>query len=134
MRRILLVFAALTIGCGRDSATQPAEASIVGTWDLRTINGSSLPFVLSQSGADKAEVMSDVATADDHGAYTEVTQFRTTLNGQATTQAFTDAGTYTVNGNAVTLRSGDGSSVTASLSENTFAISSGAFVYIYKKR
>ena len=134
MRRILVVFAALAIGCGSDSATRPAEPSIVGAWALQTINGSSLPFVVTQSGSDKAEVLSDIATADDHGGYTEVTQFRTTLNGQATTQAFTDVGTYTVKGNAVTLRSSDGSSVTASLSGTTFTISSGSFVYVYKKQ
>ena len=134
MRRLLLVLAALTVSCGGDSTTQPTATSIVGTWSLQTINGAALPFIISQSGADKLEVISDVATVDSHGAYTEVTQLRTTVNGQAKAEAFTDVGTYTVSGNAVTLKSSDGSSVTASLSGNTFTISAGAFVYVYKKQ
>jgi hypothetical protein len=136
MRRALAVIAVLGVltACGSDSPTQPTGNSIAGTWALQTANGSALPFVYSQQGANKAEVVSDVATVDAHGAYTQTTQIRLTINGQVTTQSVSDVGTYTLNGTALVLRSNDGSSVTASLSGNTFTLAIDGVAYVYKKQ
>jgi hypothetical protein len=136
MRRALAVIAVLGLltACGSDSSTQPTGNSIAGTWVLQTANGSALPFVYSQQGANKAEVVSDIATVDTHGAYTQITQIRLTINGQVTTQSVSDAGTYTLNGTAIVLRSNDGSSVTGSVSGNTFTLAIDGVAYIYKKQ
>lgn len=136
MRRALAILAVVGIlaGCGSDSSTQPSATSIAGTWALQTVNGAALPFVISQSGLNKAEVISDIATADAHGAYTEIAQVRVTLNGSVTTQSSSDAGTYTVNGTALVLKSNDGSTVTGSLNGDTFTITSDGLSLVFKKQ
>jgi hypothetical protein len=126
MRRLLaIVLAATLTACGGDS-TSPAP-SIAGTWSLKTINGAALPFVIVASGTDKQELVSDVftVTANDasSGAFTQLTTVRFTQNGQVTTQTFPDAGTYTLNGTAVTFRfNSDGSVGTGSWSGNTITV------------
>src|SRR4051794_14186705 len=107
-RRTFVVFSLVLAACGSDSSTSPTN--VAGTWTLQTINGSSLPFVVSQSGADKSEILGDVITISGAGTFTESTTIRTTLSGTTTTQSIPDTGTYTVKGSTLTLRSsGDGS-------------------------
>src|ERR1044072_8557407 len=53
MRKLLLAVAMLTLACGGDSTTEPTNASVAGTWSLSTVNGTALPYILAQSGADK---------------------------------------------------------------------------------
>ena len=134
MRHFVLFALAVCLGCGSDSSTSPTGSSIAGTWALQTVNGSPLPFTLAQQGTNKTEVLSDIATADSHGAYTDITTIRITINGVASTQSIPDAGTYTLNGTALVLRSNDGSSLTGSLSGNTFTVSADGFAYVYKKQ
>src|SRR5512146_3171833 len=101
MRRLIpLVALAVAVACGSDSTTQPTVASLAGTWTLQSVNGSPLPFTVTQTGTDKVELLSDVVTASANGTYTEAVQFRTTLNGQSTTDTESDAGTFTLNGTA----------------------------------
>ena len=100
MQRFLIVAClALISACGGDSSTAPTVANITGTWSLQTINGSSLPFVVAQTGANKVELTSDVLTIAST-SFTQTTTIRSTSNGQATTQSIADAGTYTLNGSA----------------------------------
>src|SRR3954471_14237805 len=106
MRRVLLgfalAFATAATACGGDSATGPS-GTIAGTWNLQTVNGAALPFVVGQVGTSKVELTSDVFTLTSTGSFTEIVTLRTTQNGQVTNSSQSDAGTYTVNGTAVTL-------------------------------
>ena len=135
MRRFLLLSVVFAVACGSDSTTQPTTASIAGTWNLQSINGSNMPFILSQTGANKVEVVSDAVTAVSTGSFTEITTLRSTINGQVTTQSVPDAGSYTLNGTAVFfIFNSDGSTGTGSLSGNTLTVSTNGFAYIYKKQ
>jgi len=135
MRRLVPLVLCFALACGSDSTTtQPTTASLAGTWSLQNINGIALPFVLAQTATSKSEVLSDIVTATSGGTYTEVTQIRTTLNGQATTSTENDAGTYTVTGNAVVIRSNDGSSASGTVNGTTFTISVGGIAFQFKKQ
>ena len=136
MRRLVPLVLSFALACGSDSTTasQPTTASLAGAWSLQTINGIALPFVVAQTATSKSEILSDVVTATAAGTYTEVTQTRTTLNGQATTSTDNDAGTYTVTGNAVVIRSNDGSSASGTVSGNTFTVSVGGIAFQFKKQ
>lgn len=131
----LLCIASLLVACGGDSGTGPsATASIAGVWNLKTINGQSLPFVFGQTGANKQEITSETYTLTADGSFTQIIGVRTTFNGQVTTQSEPDAGTYTLNGTAVTFRYlSDGSSATGSWSGNTLTIAADGFAAVYQR-
>jgi hypothetical protein len=135
-RFVPLVALAVAVACGSDSNTQPTFATIAGTWNLQTVNGTPLPFTISQTANDKVEVVSDVVTATPTGTYTEVIQVRETLNGQATVTTVPDAGSYTINGSAITLSSPQSGSVTGTLSGNndTFTAVEDGFVYVFTRQ
>ena len=134
MRRLVPLVLCFVLGCGSDSTTQPTQASLAGTWSLQTINGSPLPFVTTQTGTSKTEIVSDIVTASATGTYTEVAQTRTTLNGQATLSTQSDAGTYTVTGNAVVIRSNDGTSVSGTVKGDTFTVAGNGVAFEFKKQ
>lgn len=134
MRKLMLALVALTLACG-DSSTEPTQASVAGTWELSTVNGGALPFVVFQTTTDKVEIMSDVITATSTGTFTQSTTFRTTSNGQAQTTTTPDAGTYTLSGTAVNFTfNSDGSTGTGSLSGNTLTVTQSGLALVYKKK
>jgi hypothetical protein len=125
---------ALGTACSSDDSTGP-ETSVAGTWTLQTVNGFDLPYVVAQSGGDKVEVTADVLTVADGGAFTELTTIRVTTGGVATTQSVPDAGTYTVNGTAVTFHfQSDGSSGTGTLTGNTLTVATQGVSLLYRKQ
>ena len=135
MRRLLPLVMSLAIACGSDSPSQPTSASVAGTWSLQTVNGTALPYLITQSGTTKVELVSDVVTAVATGSYTEITQIRTTVDGQVMNESFPDAGSFTLNGTAVVFQSNsDGSQTTGSVSGNTFTLAAEGFAYVYKRQ
>jgi hypothetical protein len=81
------------------------------------------------------ELTSDVLTVAASGSFTQMTQFRVTASGQVSTEDVPDAGTYTLNGTAVTFTfDSDGSTGTGSLSGNTLTVAGGGFAMVYKKQ
>ena len=108
---------------------------MAGRWTLQSINGTPLPWVVLQSGANKIEVTADVLTATGTGSFTQVTTVRNTLNGLVTTETRSDAGIYTLNGNAVTfVFNGNGSSGTGVLNGNTLNVGVSGSAFIYRKQ
>ena len=106
MRKILIGLAvALFIACG-DGVVGTSHIS--GNYELKTINGSSLPYTVSGSGANKTEVLDQVITLYNGGTYAETGHKRVTVNGQTSTQDITGSGSYEFFGTAITLRSSSG--------------------------
>ena len=135
MRFIACLLLVVAAACGGDSPTEPTPTSVAGTWRLQTVNGSVLPFLVGQVGADKLELTSDVLTVAASGSFTQMTQFRVTASGQVSTEDVPDAGTYALNGTAVTFTfDSDGSTGTGSLSGNTLTVAGGGFAMVYKKQ
>ena len=71
MRRIAIVALALGLAACSNDSTSPSSG-IPGTYQLRTINGSSLPYTYSNGGGT---VVSDVLTMFNDGTYSDVAQF-----------------------------------------------------------
>jgi hypothetical protein len=128
-----LLFALAAGACSGDSSGP--DVSVVGTWQLQTVNGQGLPYLVAQSGADKIEVTSDVLTVAEGGAFTEITTIRVTSSGTVTTQSIPDAGTYTINGTAVNFTfQSDGSNGTGTLNESTLTVATQGVSLVYKKQ
>ena len=119
-RQIAVLVAGLALtsaACGGDSS---GPTSIAGTYTLRTVNNSSLPFITSQDETFKAEILSWVVTVNDNGTYSYVFQGRSTDNGVATVNTIVANGTYTVSGSTVELFDpADDSTLTGTLNGNS---------------
>jgi hypothetical protein len=90
MRRALVLGLALALaGCQNDS-TAPS-VSLQGSYSLRTINGTSLPYTFSNG----LTLAGEVVTLYGDGTYTDVSTY---LNGQSSS----DQGFYTNNNGAIT--------------------------------
>lgn len=136
MRRLAVVALVplFLLACGGSDSTGPESITVAGTWNLQTVNGSPLPYVVLQIGADKIELLSDRITAVESGSFTQLTQFRVTESGVVTNESLSDAGSFTRNGNAVTVFfNSDGSTATGSISGNTFTVGVDGTAYVYKR-
>ena len=135
MRRIFVACAltALLAACGSDS-TSPASADITGTYTLKTVNGSPLPFTL-QSGTTVVSLTSDVIIVSSNGTWSESGIYQQTVNGQTTSGTGSDGGTWTRAGTSVTLTSAQGAdgTYTGSYSTNTLTLSNSGFVSVFTK-
>ncbi|MDB4888965.1 MAG: Lipocalin-like domain protein [Gemmatimonadetes bacterium] len=123
MRKLVIALVlAAAAACGGDS-TSPVDASIAGTYKLQTMNGAPLPYTFFVEGNQKLELLDDQLVLTDGGTYAESGHSRTTINGQATTDANTDAGTYTRSGTAITFRSSaDNSIVSGTISGSSVTV------------
>jgi len=107
MRRALIGLALVSsLACLNDDLT--GSSTINGSYSLRTINGSQLPYTTSGSGANKTETLDDVINFYEGGTYSESGHIRTTVNGQATDSPKTESGSYTFGLGAIIMRSSDG--------------------------
>ena len=83
MRSLISLALVILVACGDDSTTAPTNDSVAGTWSLQSINGTGLPYVVFQIGADKVELVSDVVVAVASGAFTQTTVVRTRRVGKS---------------------------------------------------
>ena len=140
MRRMLVsVFTVATVllsACGSDSSTNPTPTSIAGTWNLTTVNGAALPYLLqAASGANpKVEIISDQIVISANGTFTQSTQARITQGTTVSTSTLPDNGTYSLTGTAATFVFSDGSAGTATVSNNTLTIAESGISLVYIKQ
>ena len=134
MKKLLLAVASLLLACTYDSLTTPTQSLLTGKWDLTSVNGTALPYVLSQLGGKKTEVVADTLTMNASATFTEVTSVRTTQNGQVTTQSVTDAVSYAFNSATVTFHFGSNGSVgSGTVTGKTMTVITSGVSFSYKK-
>lgn len=102
------VIAVALAACSGDS-TGPDSDDLVGSYDLITIDGASLPVIVDQVGEDKAEITLGTVTLDEDGTFGDATELRLTQGGVVTTEVQSTQGTWTVSGSTVTFVPNDGS-------------------------
>jgi hypothetical protein len=120
MKRAWVVIAAVLFAAC-DGGVVGASAT-AGTYPLRTINGESLPYTISGSGANKTEVIDDKFILYEGNTYQESGTMRVTVNGTASTVAISETGSYATLGTSMTFTNspgtrqrvaiGDGSKIT----------------------
>jgi hypothetical protein len=131
---ILLAGLLVVAACGSDATTSPASASIAGTYQLRAINGSALPFTY-QSGTTKVIVTADALTVADGGTWSEQASFTLTVNGSTSAQVVSDGGTWTRAGTSVSFFSTQSSttSYSGTFTGNGFTLGDTQFTYTFSK-
>jgi hypothetical protein len=138
MRRIhaltfVLAVTAL-IGCGSDSSTAPTQLSLAGTWNLTTVNGSPLPYVV-QVADPKVEITGDKLVISATGTFYQETALRFTDGASVTPGIGTDDGEYTLNGSTASFKwwSDDGVG-SATVSATTITIAAYGQSWVYQKQ
>ena len=107
MRRVMLgLIVACSVACFDDSIV--GSPTVTGTYTLRTINGSPLPYVLAQTSTSKTEVLDRAITLHKGSTYASSGHLRVTENGQTTTISTPATGTYSLFGNSISFRSNAG--------------------------
>ena len=123
------------LACGGSDSTGPA-ASVEGTWDLQTVNGSALPFTVAfiSSPLYRLEVMGDHVVVSGDGTYSQSTTTRETQGSQVTTTTDNYAGTWSQHGSQVDITEDDGAQTTATVNGNTLTFNDSGFTAVYVRQ
>lgn len=115
----------LATACGSSTSTGPA--SLAGTWNLTTVNGSSLPAVIQTFPPDTAWLTNGtVVLTDSTWDFSATVGF--SLAGVHTDTTEADSGSYTMSGNTLSMRSvGDTSVTTATVNGSTITVAAVGF-------
>lgn len=132
MRRLFALFLLVPLLASCDSFTGPDDSHI-GTFELQTVNGSALPFLAAEVGADRLEIMEGFITTSDDGAFTNGFTFRETRDGQVSTVPQEVTGTFTRNGNQITFIDSRGGSFVGSLEGSTVTVAGQGATFVFRK-
>lgn len=141
MRTALVVglLTSLLVGCGGSSTD--ARAPLVGVYQLISVNGSSLPAVISVSGGVTTYLNSEVLTVSSNGTYqTNGAESQQNSAGYGSSFAVSSTGTYKASGTGYTytftdkaLGSGSGTLSAGTFSGSILTVSLGGVTYGFTK-
>ena len=144
MRRfigLMLLALVFAVGCSDDDGSGP-NATIEGTYTLRTVNGAAVPYVVVQAPGLKVELVSVVWTLQQGGTFTEVATMRFTDETGVNTDVQTTTGTFVRTGNNVTLTETSDGEVSTLMAvwngDNQLTLTQsdpeiGTFVFVFRK-
>jgi hypothetical protein len=108
-RRALLLtlfVSGAVLGCD-DDGTGPDE-QISGRYELRTANGSPLPYTVIALGNNRAEILSGFLQVNADGTFSSSITTRVTQGTSTSTNSNTDSGRWSQTGNQATFTRSDG--------------------------
>jgi len=135
LRRSIALATLATLAACRSASTAPKSQfdSIAGTWHLKTVNGSPLPWGI-QTGATRVSLTSDQLTITDGGTWSESSTFSVVVDGAASQQQVkSDAGTWTRVGAQVTFKSPTSGTSNGTFTGSTFVMTDAAGTAVYSR-
>lgn len=132
---LAVALCATLVSCGGDGATgTDTGTSFVGTYQLRSINGSPLPYVNFDQGGSKDEIVSETFTLGASGSWSHSYSERITTNGQVILQNGQTAGTFTSSGATLSFKSTANEIFTGTVSGNTLVLQRQSLTLSYTKQ
>ena len=132
---VLLLAAATLSACG--DSTGPGlglGGAPAGTYTLRTVNGSGLPYTVEDGAGLTVVIVNDAFTLQEGGRFTETYTLRVTENGSTSTESGTNAGVWALTGTAITLTlDGGGPSVRGTLTGGVMTIVDSGLSLVYRR-
>ena len=134
MRSILLLGIAFALAaCGRDDIVSP-PATIAGSYQLTTIDGQALPFLVFENGAYQARVVSGTLNLNANSSYSLAFNVRIDDSGNVRTSTQSDAGLWNVARDSITLASTAGNlAITGNVSGNVLTLQSSNITLVLRK-
>ena len=133
MVRALLALALLvSVGCFDDFST--GVGTVTGTYTLRTINGSALPYTINVDASTQKVIVDDMITLFSGGSYSRTQHANTTVGGQTTSETNTESGAYLLVGTSVTLNpSPTGRSTITTIDGRTMTLVESGITWTFMK-
>jgi hypothetical protein len=122
----------LLAGCDSDATTVSTGNGVSGTWNLTTVNGAPLPFVIQST--PRIELVSEQLVVSGNGTFTQASQVRTTSGTTVSTQTLSTGGTYTQSGTTASFIFNDGTTGAGTVSGNSLAVAKPGRAYVYAKQ
>jgi hypothetical protein len=128
-----LSFIALGTSCKIGSPTAGTIA-FSGTWTLRTVNNSALPFTLGATQMGTLAILSTTVAVDANGTFTSSSTTRETIGATSTNTTANRSGTWTRYNSAVGFKdSADGITRFGTWNQESLKMVDGAFTFVYRK-
>jgi hypothetical protein len=84
----------LSLAACASDAVGPPSGIVAGRYQLQTVNGTTLPFVVVQSDTSKGELTSDQLTLNADGTFSDLEGLRTTRGASITMKQAASIGVY----------------------------------------
>ena len=116
-----------------DSGTAPTQATVAGTWNLTSLNGSPPPVTVQAANPRIDVTLAQMQLGTD-GGFSLLTVEKHTTGTTAENFTYTDAGYYVLIDNEITLGFTDGSSLIGQIDGNTITLNLNGVTEIYEKK
>lgn len=133
MRRFFLLAAVLVSAAACQNDSTSPNVQLTGSYNLRTINGQTLPYTFTANNGNVEDVTADQLTLFSDGSYQDVA----TVEDQSGSFQSTELGTYTaLNGSITFFDQTDGIQYGGSLSGNvlTEISNNGTLTEVFQKQ
>lgn len=132
LRRIALTAIVFASACGGGDFVAPTVATN-DVYTLHSFNGGALPATISVDPKAEVVLLDDSFTFSDGGTYVERGHLRTTRDGVSTVQILESPGTYTREGEQVTLVSTSGTITGSFTDDTTLTIIAGFNTLVFRR-
>ena len=119
----------LSAACG--DSTGPGTAEVSGRYELRSVNGATLPWLIYNVLGGRAQVTDGHIQVDDDGRCSRV--FTVATSGTGQTRTDTIMCTWSRNGDAIFFLDTDGTAQIGSIIGDVLTLTSERIVFIYER-
>ena len=133
MRSILVLIGSLAAfaACGDDAPT--GSWTVPGIYDLRTINGEPLPFVIPQPDGATIEITAGRLTINTDGTFIDRLDYTETRGAESTPSSSTRTGDYLFSKRVVTLMYDSGGSVDVRFEDPSLIRNDQGRIFVYRR-
>ena len=126
----IVAFVLLLVSCGDSTGPE----TFPGTYDLRSVGDTQLPYLVAQAGLDKLEVTAGVLRIEADDTFTLSLTFRLTNNSGTQETTDEETGTWSAKGPAITFTSEDGTSRAGSKAGDIIIVTNVGLPWLFEKR
>lgn len=130
---VLLAWSAAGSACDSSVPEDYGERAYAGRYDLVSVEGSPLPYLISRDGSDRLELTGgNVRMRSDH-TFSASLAFKVTASGLFGSSSETESGHYELTGTSIRLTYRDGTTDSGLLLGDTLIVDWSGFSLVFRK-